>query len=58
MVIHHYFMSLGVDEIRRRGAQDEKSLRMVKSILHEITKLLVRMLATSLITDVLLSHLV
>ncbi len=44
MVIHHYFMSLGVDEIRRRGARDDKSLRMVKSILHELTKVLVSML--------------
>ena len=47
MVIHYYFMSLGVDEIRRRGAQDEKSLRMVKSILHELTKFLVRIQTSS-----------
>lgn len=41
MVIHQYFMSLGVDEIRRRGAEDEKSLRMVKTLVHEICKLMV-----------------
>ena len=40
LVIHQYFMKLGVDEIRRRGAQDEKSLRMVKTLLHELCKLL------------------
>lgn len=39
MVIHHYFMSLGVDEIRRMGTQDEKSLKIVKNILHVICKL-------------------
>ena len=57
MVIHHYFMSLGVDEIRRRGAQDEKSLRMVKSILHEITKLLVSKGASPVLTRLISSAL-
>ena len=33
------FMGLGVDEIRRRGAEDDKPLRMVKTILHELCKL-------------------
>lgn len=35
-------MGLGVDEIRRRGAEDDKPLRMVKTILHELCKLKVR----------------
>lgn len=39
MSIHDYFMGLGVDEIRRRGAEDDKPLRMVKTILHELCKL-------------------
>lgn len=39
MSIHDYFMGLGVDEIRRRGAEDDKPLRMVKTILHEVCKL-------------------
>lgn len=41
LVIHHYFMSLGVDEIRRRGVQDEKSMRMVKTIVYELCKVVV-----------------
>lgn len=40
-VVHHYFMSLGVDEIRRRGVESEKSLRMVKTMVHELCRLLV-----------------
>lgn len=39
MSVHDYFMGLGVDEIRRRGAEDDKPLRMVKTILHELCKL-------------------
>ena len=39
MSIHDYFMGLGVDEIRRRGAEDDKPLRMVKTMLHELCKL-------------------
>ncbi len=42
MSIHDYFMGLGVDEIRRRGAEDDKPLRMVKTILHELCKLKVK----------------
>ena len=37
--IHDFFMGLGVDEIRRRGAEDDKPLRMVKTMLHELCKL-------------------
>ena len=37
--IHSFFMGLGVDEIRRRGAEDDKPLRMVKTVLHELCKL-------------------
>lgn len=37
--VHDFFHSLGVDEIRRRGQADDKPLRMVKTILHEVTKL-------------------
>jgi hypothetical protein len=40
-VVHHYFMSLGVDEIRRRGVESEQSLRMVKTMVHELCRLLV-----------------
>jgi len=40
-VVHHYFMSLGVDEIRRRGVESEKSLRMIKTMVHELCRLLV-----------------
>ncbi|KAK9862582.1 hypothetical protein WJX84_004375 [Apatococcus fuscideae] len=36
--IHSFFMGLGVDEIRRRGAEDDKPLRMVKTVLHELCK--------------------
>ena len=37
--VHAFFHSLGVDEIRRRGQCDDKPLRMVKTILHEVCKL-------------------
>ena len=46
MSVHDYFMGLGVDEIRRRGAEDDKPLRMVKTILHELCKLKVCNLTT------------
>jgi hypothetical protein len=36
--IHEFFVGLGVDEIRRRGAADDKPLRMVKTLLHELCK--------------------
>lgn len=45
LTIHKYFTRLGVDEIRRRGAQDEKSLRMVKTLVHELCRYVVRLLA-------------
>lgn len=37
--IHDFFMFLGVDEIRRRSSQDDKPLRMVKTVLHELCKM-------------------
>lgn len=37
--IHDFFHGLGVEEIRRRSQTDDKPLRMVKTILHEVTKL-------------------
>eukprot|EP00798_Chlamydomonas_sp_ICE-L_P001437 gene1437-32811_t len=36
--IHNFFEALGGEEIRRRGARDDKPLRMVKTILHEVCK--------------------
>lgn len=36
--IHSFFESLGADDIRRRGAREDKPLRMVKTILHELCK--------------------
>ena len=41
LVIHEYFSGLGVDEIRRRGTQDEQSLRMVKTLVHEMCRVMV-----------------
>lgn len=37
--IHDFFLFLGVDEIRRRSGADDKPLRMVKTILHELCKM-------------------
>jgi hypothetical protein len=37
--IHNFFEDLGVEEIRRRATRDDKPLRMVKTILHELCKL-------------------
>ena len=37
--IHDFFMFLGVDEIRRRSSSDDKPLRMVKTVLHELCKM-------------------
>ena len=37
--IHNFFEDLGLDEIRRRASRDDKPLRMVKTILHELCKL-------------------
>lgn len=39
LATHGFFESLGVDEIRRRSQADDKPLRMVKTILHELCKL-------------------
>lgn len=36
--VHCFFGALGVEEIRRRGQEDDKPLRMVKTILHEVCK--------------------
>ncbi len=44
--IHDFFIGLGVDEIRRRGALDDKPLRMVKTLLHELCKAKVKHLQT------------
>ncbi|KAL4424717.1 hypothetical protein ABPG77_000060 [Micractinium sp. CCAP 211/92] len=38
--IHDFFLYLGVDEIRKRSSSDDKPLRMVKTILHELCKML------------------
>lgn len=40
--MHDFFMALGVDEIRKRSSLDDKPLRMVKTILHELCKMKVR----------------
>eukprot|EP00887_Chlorella_sp_A99_P000367 scaffold13.g367.t1 len=37
--IHDFFLFLGVDEIRKRSSTDDKPLRMVKTILHELCKM-------------------
>ncbi|KAL6546635.1 Protein MICROTUBULE ORGANIZATION 1 [Orobanche minor] len=37
--IHLYLQGLGMDEIRRRAGADDKPLRMVKTVLHELVKL-------------------
>lgn len=36
LAIHEFFSALGPEEIRRRGAKEDKPLRMVKTILHEV----------------------
>ena len=38
LAVHDFFQQLGIDEIRRRGNSDDKPLRMVKTLLHEICK--------------------
>ncbi|KAK9795603.1 hypothetical protein WJX73_007429 [Symbiochloris irregularis] len=40
MGVHGFLDSLGVDEVRQRGAQDDKPLRMVKTLVHELCKAL------------------
>ncbi|KAH9313886.1 hypothetical protein KI387_022513, partial [Taxus chinensis] len=37
--IHQYLQELGMEEIRRRAGADDKPLRMVKTVLHELVKL-------------------
>eukprot|EP01018_Ginkgo_biloba_P037454 Gb_11679 [translate_table: standard] len=37
--VHHYLQELGMEEIRRRAGADDKPLRMVKTVLHELVKL-------------------
>jgi cytoskeleton-associated protein 5 len=37
--IHEYFEELGMAEIRKRAGADDKPLRMVKTLLHELVKL-------------------
>ncbi|KZV45890.1 hypothetical protein F511_32448 [Dorcoceras hygrometricum] len=37
--IHVYLQELGMDEIRRRAGADDKPLRMVKTVMHELVKL-------------------
>ncbi|KAJ8426686.1 hypothetical protein Cgig2_018777 [Carnegiea gigantea] len=37
--IHVYLQELGMEEVRRRAGADDKPLRMVKTVLHEVVKL-------------------
>ncbi|KMZ71606.1 Protein MOR1, partial [Zostera marina] len=37
--IHVYLQDLGMEEIKRRAGADDKPLRMVKTVLHELVKL-------------------
>eukprot|EP00967_Tisochrysis_lutea_P139638 scaffold253973_cov45-Tisochrysis_lutea.AAC.2 len=37
--VHTFFDALGGEEIRKRGAREDKPLRMVKTVLHELCKL-------------------
>ncbi|KAJ9516595.1 hypothetical protein QJQ45_015220 [Haematococcus lacustris] len=39
LAVHKFFDALGGEEIRRRGAREDKPLRMVKTVLHEVCKL-------------------
>ena len=41
MCVHRFLDELGVDEVRQRGAADDKPLRMVKTLVHEMCKCLV-----------------
>jgi len=34
--VHNFFDALGGEEIRKRGAREDKPLRMVKTVLHEL----------------------
>ncbi len=42
LALHRYFTDMGFDEIRRRGAANDKALRMAKTLLHELCKHAVR----------------
>jgi len=42
MTLHMFFESLGSDEIKRRGLEEDKPLRMAKTLLHELCKRVVR----------------
>uniref|UniRef100_A0A7S0RW58 TOG domain-containing protein n=1 Tax=Chlamydomonas leiostraca TaxID=1034604 RepID=A0A7S0RW58_9CHLO len=39
LAIHAFFDALGGEELRRRGAREDKPLRMVKTVLHEVCRL-------------------
>ena len=39
LCLHEYFEQLGVEEIRRRSAVNDKPLRMAKTVLHELCKI-------------------
>jgi len=49
--VHTFFDALGGEEIRKRGAREDKPLRMVKTVLHELCKLKVGALVTVLHVD-------
>ncbi|KAL4204161.1 hypothetical protein AMTRI_Chr01g130770 [Amborella trichopoda] len=38
-IIHQYLQELGMEEIRKRAGADDKPLRMVKTVRHELVKL-------------------
>jgi hypothetical protein len=38
MAVDEFFRQLGLTEIRRRSTSDDKPLRMVKTLLHELCK--------------------
>lgn len=40
--IHAFFQGIGPEEVRKRSAREDKPLRMVKTVLHELCKLKVR----------------
>ena len=39
--VHGFFVALGAEEIRKRGSSEDKPLRMVKTLLHEVRVLCV-----------------
>lgn len=50
--IHAFFQGIGPEEVRKRSAREDKPLRMVKTVLHELCKLKVSLekLATKVCT--------